>query len=198
MMTKKCILVSLTIFLWIFTTGCVQYIARYDGPYEGKIIDAETRVPIEGVVVLGVWNNEAPTVAGAVSSYYDARETITDAKGDFKVPGKGLKILSDVGVMNVLIFKAGYEYIGLGTWEAFKEDSSFKVRWEGEKAIIPLRKLTMDQRRKEGMSPPLPPGEAPIEKVRLMLKEINKNAVEIGADIIDTWNGGTVYEKTIR
>src|SRR3989304_5182368 len=62
-------LISFCTFLWLFTSGCVQYIARYDGLYEGKIVDAETRVPIEGVVVLGVWYKEAPTVAGAVSSY---------------------------------------------------------------------------------------------------------------------------------
>jgi hypothetical protein len=69
------------------------------------------------------------------------------------------------------------------------------MKWEGEKAIIPLKKLTMEERRKEGTSPPLPPGEASIEKVILMLKEINKDAIERGADIIDTWKGGKVYEK---
>lgn len=184
-MTKQCILVSLSALLWIFTTGCVQYVARCDGPYEGKVIDAETRAPIKKVVVLGVWYKEAPTVAGAVSSYYDARETITDSNGVFKIPGKGLKILSDVGVMNVLIFKAGYEYIGLGTWEAFKEDPTFKIQWEGEKAIIPLRKLTMEERK----SPPDPPDEAPLKKVILMLREIDKNDKERGLPTRGIWKG---------
>ncbi len=193
-MTKnRALLVLLSICLWILTTGCVQYIVRYDGPYEGKVIDAETRKPVEGVVVLGVWYKEAPTVAGAVSSYYDARETVSDRNGDFRIPGKGLRILSDVGPIDLLIFKAGYEYIGLWPWDAFKNME--KISWEGVKAIIPLKKLTMSERRKEGMSPPLPPGEAPIERVRLMLKEINQNARETGAHIIDTWGGGKVYEK---
>lgn len=183
MMTKKGILASLSALFWIVTAGCVQYVARYDGPYEGKVIDAETRAPIEKVVVLGVWYKEVPTVAGAVSSYYDARETITDSNGDFKIPGKGLKILSDVGVMNVLIFKAGYEYIGLGTWEAFKEDPTFKVQWEGEKAIIPLRKLTIEERKKQGS--PDYPSEAAEQKIRLMLIEINKDRTERGLEPVN-------------
>ncbi len=177
-MKRRCYLISFGVFLWILTSGCVQYIARYDGPYEGKIIDSETKKPIEGAVVLGVWFKEEPTVAGAVSSYYDAGETVTDAKGDFRIPGKGLKILSDVGVMNVLIFKAGYEYIGLGTWEAFKEDPTFKVQWEDEKVIIPLRQLTMEQRMRKGG--PDYPSEAPKEKIKRMLEEINKDRIERG------------------
>ncbi len=178
MKRKEYHLIVTWVFLCILTSGCVQYIVRYDGPYEGKIVNAETRAPIEGVVVLGVWFKEASTVAGAVSSYYDASETVTDAKGDFRISGKGLKILSDVGVMNVLIFKAGYEFIGLGTWEAFKEDPSFKVQWEGEKVIIPLQQLTMEQRRRKGE--PDYPSEAPKEKTKLMLEEINKDRIARG------------------
>ena len=171
-------LISFCTFLWLFTSGCVQYIARYDGLYEGKIVDAETRVPIEGVVVLGVWYKEAPTVAGAVSSYYDARETITDGNGDFKIPGKGLKILSDVGAMNVLIFKSGYEYIGLWPWETFRNME--KILWEGEKAIIPLRKLTMAERRESATFPH--DAGTPEEKAKMMIEEMRKERKERGLD----------------
>lgn len=178
-------LIALIYFL-LFLPACA-YPIRYDGPYEGRVVDAETGKPIEGVVVLGVWYKEAPTVAGAVSSYYDARETVTDKNGNFNIPGKGLKILSNVGVMNVLIFKAGYEYIGLGTWEAFKEDEILrnKINWEGKKVIIPLKKLTMAERK----SPPDPPSETPLEKVIMMLKEIDKNDRERGLKTRGIWKG---------
>lgn len=165
-------LIALIYFL-LFLPACA-YPLRYDGPYEGRIIDAETGHPLEGVVVLGVWYKEEPTVAGAVSSYYDAKETVTDKNGNFYIPGKGLKILSNVGVMNVLIFKAGYEHKGLWTWEAFKKDSGLNVKWEGNKAIIPLRKLTMEERKKRLISRP----DITDKKMKFLTLELNREYIE--------------------
>lgn len=181
----------------VLTSGCC-YPVRYDGPYKGRVVDAETGKPIEGVVVLGVWYKQIATPAGGVSSYYDAAETVTDSNGDFEILGLGLKIFTNVEPMDVLIFKTGYEYIGLYPWDSFKEDAILKrkVRLDGNRVIISLRRLTATERERSGTFPPLPPGEASIEKVRLMLKEINKDAIERGVDIIDTWKGGEVYEKT--
>ena len=110
MRTNGFLIVLFFTLFFICTAGCA-YPIRYDGPYQGRVIDAETKQPIEGVVVLGVWYKEEPNVAGSTSTFYDAKETVTDKNGDFKIPGMGLKILSNVGTMNVLIFKAGYEYM---------------------------------------------------------------------------------------
>ena len=172
----------LGVLVSILNTGCVYSVARYDGPYEGRIVEADTGKPIEGVVVLGVWYKETPTVAGAVSTYYDARETVTDKKGEFKIPGMGLKILSSVAGMDVLIFKAGYESLGFVPWQSLKIDEilKMKVRWEGEKAIISLRKLTLEERK----SPPYPPTEAVNgNRARLLEKEINKDRRERGLEV---------------
>jgi hypothetical protein len=54
-----------------------------------------------------------------------------------------------------------------------------KIKWEGSRAIIPLRKLTMAERQKEVLSPDYP-SEAPKEKIIRMLKEINKDRIERG------------------
>jgi len=161
----------------IFTSGC-GFIAWRDGPYKGKVIDAETGKPLEGVVVLGVWYKELPSPGGTVGSYFDAQETVTNKNGDFEVKGLGLQIFSTVSGMHVLIFKAGYEYIGSGPWESFKLAPIFKkkIAWEGEKAIIPLRKLTMEERKvrlfgKENV---------PDEKQRLLIRELNKERLSLG------------------
>jgi len=185
-MRKYIISGILGVLVSILNMGCVYSVARYDGPYEGKIVDFESGEPIEGVVVLGVWYKETPTVAGAVSTYYDAQETVTDKNGNFTLPGMGLKILSRVAVVSVLIFKAGYEYKGLYSWVSFKNDSW--VKWEGNKAIIPLRKMTLEE-RKGKIGPPGPPPKAPLEKVKLMLKEINKDRIEQGLDPLRIWHG---------
>jgi hypothetical protein len=98
----------------------------------------------------------------------------------------GLKILGNVTPMDVLIFKAGYEHIGMSSWESLKSDLILrkKIKWEGTKAIIPLKKLTIEERRKKS-DPDYPPTEAPKEKIKLMLKEINKDRIERGLDTVE-------------
>ncbi|MDA8238769.1 MAG: hypothetical protein M0Z67_00180 [Nitrospiraceae bacterium] len=166
------------VFFIVLTSGCC-YPLRHDGPYKGKVVDAETGQPIEGVVVLGVWFKVAATPAGGVSSYYDARETVTDRNGEFEIQGVGLKILSNVAPMNVLIFKSGYAYIGLGPWESLSLDGGLlmkKVAWEGDRAVIPLKKLTMEERKIRHADKEL----IPDNKQRLLIKELNKEYRELG------------------
>lgn len=188
-MDKNTFLKTLCILLFILLTSCFSYAVRYDGTYSGKVVDAVTGEPIEGVVVLGWWEKEYPTVAGPKHDYYDAEDTITDKNGEFEISGKGLRILSNLEPMRVLIFKAGYSYNGM-IWKKPKEGGYIykeDIKWEGQKAIIPLKKLTMEERRRR--RPPYPPTEAPLKKIKLMLKEINKNEIELGAEPIDIWNG---------
>src|SRR5574337_1146621 len=134
---KKLILVFIGLFL---LQGCM-YAIRYDGTYSGKIVDADTGAPIEGVVVLGVWNVVHHGPAGGVAEYYDARETVTDKNGEFSVPGMGLRVMSNLEPIGVVIFKAGYEHLGYMLWESLKVDILLKKKiiWEGSKAIIPLK-----------------------------------------------------------
>jgi hypothetical protein len=203
----KTLMVILTIGLvsLAFVSSCYCQPVHIDGPYKGRVIDADTRQPIEGVVVLGVWYKEYPSAAGAVSSYYDAEETVTDKNGDFEIKGKGLLILSFVGEMDILIFKAGYAYIGLGPWDSLKNegwkgyedsydpvknitihkaiyDQKTMVKWEGDKAIIPLRKLTTEERRKSG--PPSRPS-IPLRKMKLLTSEINKERLKLKLEPFD-------------
>jgi hypothetical protein len=186
-MKSDCLKLIVGVLILLVATAC--YAERIDGPYKGRVIDADTGRPIQGVVVLGTWSRVTVTPGGGVSSYYDAMETVTDKKGNFTIKGLGLLVLSNVAPMNVSIFKAGYEYIGAGPWESFKVDKLLKQRihWEGDRAIIPLRKLTKEERRKN--VPSLPPGEAPLTKIILMLKEFNRNSLDLNLHPIETWGG---------
>lgn len=183
--------------VFVTATTASAFLIRYDGPYEGRVIDAETNEPVEGVVVLGVWYEERPNVAGSSNTYYDAKETVTDKNGEFKITGQGLKMFSYVGTMHVLIFKAGYEYIGSGLWDSFKLDGGLllnKVNFEGNKAIIPFKKLTMEERKRQS-TPDIYVEERVVtkteknlpvhslfipKKIKLIVKEINKELIEQG------------------
>ncbi|MEW6108582.1 MAG: hypothetical protein AB1632_05330 [Nitrospirota bacterium] len=189
-MQKIILVVFISVLGILNLSSC--YAARIDGPYEGKVIDADTGQPIEGVVVLGTWSRETPTPGGATHNFYDAQETVTDKNGEFKIKGLGLLVISNVIPMDVLIFKAGYEYLGT-PWESLKKSKYLiqkkNIKWEGDRVIIPLKKVTMEERKKDPLYPPIPPTEAPLEKARLMLKEINKDLVQHGFEPMEIWRG---------
>ena len=177
---KRRTLLIMALFLLTIFAGCTP--VRYENDYKGKIIDADTGKPIEKVVVLGVWSKAYPTPGGAAHEFYDAREALTDKNGEFTIPGMGLLILSNIESMDILIFKAGYEYLGLWSWKPFIENAipQKNIQWEGDMAIIPLKKLTMKERMKSRDPKVRLSSQIPDEKIKLMLREINKDRKERG------------------
>jgi len=82
--------------------------------------------------------------------------------------------------MNFIIFKAGYEDIGPEQWDSLKDIYVHmkKVSWKNNTVIIPLKKLSIEDRRKR-----LIPGtfaKAPIDKQQLLRQEfdIEQTALE--------------------
>jgi hypothetical protein len=167
----------LCLFVLLLSSGCVTYLG-YDGPYEGRVIDKETRQPIEGAVVHGTWVKSHPGPGGASSSFYDSREVLTDKNGNFKIEGMGLLILSNMEEMEVWVFKAGYEQWH-NYWSSPKRDKAAAphVEWEGNRAIIILRRMTMEERKNRGVSLPI---LEPDAKQRLLRMEYNREMIESG------------------
>jgi hypothetical protein len=157
--------------------GCASLV-RFDGPYEGQVVDAATNLPIEGAVVDGTWFKVGVTPASKMKTYYDSQEVLTDKNGKFKIPGKGLLIFSSVDTVYLTIFKAGYEqFPRQSRWEGLIENGPFdKVTWEFDKGIFKLKRLSLEKRRNQEVAMP----DAPKEKYRLMRVELNKNNIEIG------------------
>jgi hypothetical protein len=81
----------------------------WDGPYKGKVVDAETGAPIEGAVVAGSWHLQ---VVYWWPRFCDAVETTTDRNGEFVLPRAWCVNLWLIGRLNlpgdVIVFKPGY------------------------------------------------------------------------------------------
>ena len=161
----------MAVLLLIFS-GCVSLV-YYEGSYRGKVIDAETLQPIEGAVVLGVWWKAYHGAGGVVHEYYDARETVTNKNGEFTLLGMGPRAVTHLEKMDIVIFKVGYEEVGLTSWESLKDAIYYRdrVKWEGNKAIIPLDRLSLEQRRKRFDSSPT---GVPLNKHKKLLEEIER------------------------
>lgn len=178
-MRKACL--CLLLFFLLCCSGCVTFIG-YDGPYEGRVLDRDTLQPIEGAVVHATWDRSSPGPGGASGRYYDSQETLTDKKGNFKIKGVGLLFLSNIEEPIINIFKAGYTQEN-SYWSGFTLTTSKGVKYHPEiesdngSLIFKLRRMTLEERKSRH---PDMSGGVPTKKMRLMIKERNKEKRELG------------------
>jgi len=85
---KMKIFLTLLILLTFVGSACSE-------TFKGKIIDADTREPIEGAVVVASWDEERATPAGSTSRLKDVKETLTDKNGEWIIEGPKGRELSD-------------------------------------------------------------------------------------------------------
>ena len=168
--------------------------------FQGKVIDAETKKPIEGAVVVAIYG-KYPIISGpggGSQSIMDIKEILTNAKGEFNFPSYTTIIqpFSIEGSATFIIFKPGYGSFPNGrvyppmrlSLPALEDFFSGKVGTEGEVAwdfekekvtfgIVELPKLkTREEMR---MSRPSPVGEFSDRKkqkqfIRLLNEELRK------------------------
>ncbi len=131
-------------------------------------MDAETKHALEGVVVVAVWTKQGPIggPGGAPALFYEAQEVLTDANGEFSLPGlRGFFPLSRIYGPRIIIFKPGY-----GSYPRFAPRTDWGDRLlSGEHVtleLIPAR--TREMRLKSGTG--IDPVEVPEEKKRELMR----------------------------
>jgi hypothetical protein len=183
----KIFVIMVGLILFFVTSDHVSFGAdsfRYDHDICGKIIDFDTRKPIEGVVVSAVWFIESIRLSiEPKRKYHDYFETLTNQEGEFKIQGKGLNIIRSIPPPTICIFKAGYSILYLqDLGEYFKRDHPLadEVKWVEGKPIIPFRKQTLAKRKRYLRSHPTLPFSGmeycgiQSEKVRLFSGELER------------------------
>lgn len=84
-------------------------------PMEARIIDADTKQPLEGAVVVAHWQLERGSVGGSYpAGQLMVMETVTDKDGKFNFPGFGPKPAITSHLVHkdpaLILFKSGYHY----------------------------------------------------------------------------------------
>ena len=160
-MTRRIALLSLFVLIvWVGSTFGFFYgflPAKLPAEYtfteaRGAVIDAETKKPIEGLIVVGMWELEwtgGPTyiTEAIVSKLIHVEEAITDAKGQFILPVPPLIKRPKYWAFHgddpkILFFKPGYKieflsnYFWLSSWSGDRGGYTYsKVRksyWDGK------------------------------------------------------------------
>ena len=142
-MKRLIILMFITSVILCLGVGCG--VVKHYPSYYGRVIDAETKEPLEGAAVLAVYYTQQPSPGGPVSFYREAQETVTDKNGEFTIPSITLTTFKFLDFFRkyplFTIFKPGYG--------AFPDHKDVRPRFLPAKqyTIIELPKLKTKEER---------------------------------------------------
>lgn len=155
--------------------GCMAYAKGRPlrGPFEGRVVDAETGQPIQGAVALAVWHEVRVTPVGGQERFYDAREAVTGADGRFVIPRAVPFYNLGVQRPRFYIFAPGYR----------REDTIVSPP-EGvafaDPTVVRMRRL---QTREDLLAASRTrPAGVPTEHMVEMTKAINRERASLGLD----------------
>jgi len=166
----------LFLILLIPSAGC----ASEQGPWHGKVIDAETKQPIEGAVVVAVFHKSSIALgSGPVDYFYAAKETLTDKNGEFNIPVfkyYHISLISGIKKPEFTIFKPGYG--SFPYYQISPQETPYDLFLKG--AVVELPKITDKNKRLEILSSTEGRIDTPYKKVPIFIKLINEENANLG------------------
>jgi hypothetical protein len=177
-------------FLILLLSGCA--VTNKFGPYRGKVIDAETQKPIEGAVVFMKCGSLLPTLAGSQYHYIEAKEVLTDSKGEFYIelrvntlrPGHAWER------PKFIIFKPGYGiypvYPGSSADITIKDAPSFFPENTYVTIMLPPLKIREERLRNLDKIYEHSNDEIPYEKRKNLFTFVKNESVAIGLKPLPT------------
>ncbi len=123
--------------------GVPELASAAKGPWRGQVLDAETKQPLEGVVVLAYWYRyrfhlSQLVVGHQAPEFFDAVEAVTDAQGRWEIPEKSFPFHANIGGPFFRYYRPGYgrwHYAGQGTAEWLQLPVEEQMRRSKEMAL---------------------------------------------------------------
>lgn len=182
---RHSVMLALTLLVSL-SPGCVQGASSIDdevrlrgtGPYRGQVLDAATKQPIVGAVVVTVWYYSSSTLAGDRTHFYDALEVLTDMQGTFVVDAAAIerRAPSRTSFPDFIVFKPGYLYFK--GWFASPAAMADR-RKQAVLGTVELKPVTDRKERLDNL-PPAAGLEIPREKVPLFMKALAEERKALG------------------
>jgi len=130
------------------------------GPWQAQVVSAETKQPLDGVLVLAWWTRHVRSFGGFSEDYRDSQEVLTDKDGRFTIESRWFFSLNPLVFFRgpfVAMFKPGYGdyewpgYKGSETWPKEKREA---LRTEAQLLlldgiVLEMRALVDADQRKE-------------------------------------------------
>ena len=162
--------------------------------FKGRVVDADTKGPIEGAVVVAYWYKATATITGDATELKDVKECLTGKNGEWSINGPKGRPNNPNPLFTLMtgtyytrepqfiVFKPGY-----CSWpKGFEIDScKDKIKPGGneklrEEETVELPKLTNRKDRIEAQSIQEPAGEGVDEKLRELHRLLNEERRNLG------------------
>lgn len=171
--------------------GCGFYRAP---AFKGTLLDADTKQPIEGAVVVAQYEKETMNIFGGGSgnSIINVRETLTDKDGRFRIPSYTTFVdpLSWQSYIVIIIFKPGYVNLGydLSKYFSVKEQKQdeypwskeLKVKFPGNGVVELPRVKTREDRLKVLQDVDIPGPGVPAKMMPILIRVYNEENSYLG------------------
>ena len=164
--------------------------------FKGRVIDAKTKEPIAGAVVVATYYKSTIGVPHHYSTIIYKQETLTSQNGEFSIPSYTTLIqpLSVSSFVHFIIYKPGYgnfPWQQISPRQGVKEEEYFSgnLGKEGEVAwldktitvrfgVVELQKLETKEERLKAI--PSSPGDLTFKELPLLFKSINEERRNFG------------------
>ena len=180
--------------------GAPDLASAAKGPWRGQVRDAETKQPLDGVVVLAYWYRyrfhlSQLVVGHQAPEFFDAVEAVTDAQGRWEIPKKSFPFFANIGVF-FRYFKPGYaqwRYAGQDTaeWRQLRDEEQMRrakemalAVWTEEGSKVEMRPARTREEVVTKME--YIPTFVPESKAPLSLDAINRARSAVGLSPLGT------------
>ncbi|MBI5694416.1 MAG: carboxypeptidase regulatory-like domain-containing protein [Nitrospirae bacterium] len=177
------------LIILLAVAGCIVLFlaltSYHAGPWRGQVIDAETKQPIEGAVVVAVWEKWSYLPLGPYVDNVDAKETVTDKNGEFVIQEHRmlqLPVIRRIKGPLLTIFKPEYGYFprhhvspDISRYTTY----GYIPLFLGKGPIVELRKWKTTGERWQNI---LFPGfdDIPEKKYKLLIQATNEECKQLG------------------
>jgi hypothetical protein len=160
-----------------------RYLDRPRGPYRGQVVDAATKAPLVGAVVVALWWRNRVYPFHSVAEHYAVRETVTDAEGRFVLDAKDVEEGAPRRTYHpeFLIFQPGY---GSYPRKHVAPRGLTVGKFEGLGTVVELPGLIdREERRKHlWMFGPHSYSDQPLRDLPELMRRINIERIAIGLE----------------
>jgi hypothetical protein len=163
--------------------GWDRYLDRYRGPYRGQVIDADTKAPLAGAVVVVAWTRDRLYPFHSVNERYAVREVLVGPDGRFVMDAKDIEERAPRRTLrpDFSIFLPGY-----GSFPRFQKAPTGFLGdlFEREGTTVELPRLDARRERLESLraADPYNFSEDPFKEIPQHTEQFNRERRALGLE----------------